>query len=62
MRALALTSFGGGRLPFGLVDLLTRDPDDGVDDLDDLAPPFVGAPLDDPLMGAMSGFLREIKR
>lgn len=39
MRAFDLTSFGGGRLTFFLLDLLTREADDSVEPLEPLELP-----------------------
>lgn len=53
MRAFDLTSCGGGRLTFFLLDLLTREADDSVEGLELLELPPAEAPFDDPLVGAI---------
>lgn len=52
MRALDLTSCGGGRLTFFLLDLLTREAEEREGVLEPLGPPEE-APLADPLVGAI---------
>lgn len=57
MRALDLTSCGGGRLaPFLLLGLLTREEEPKVEGLEPLGPlegPPEEAPFDDPRVGAI---------